>query len=93
MTAMIARTADARSVLTFRVQGRTFAMDAASVQEVVRAPRITRVPGAPAGLQGVTNLRGTVTPVVSAATLLTPGAENTADAGAVIVMDFTSPLA
>ena len=91
MTAAVA--AQACSVLTFRVEGRLFAMDAASVQEVVRSPRITRVPGGPSGLKGVTNLRGAVTPVVSGAALLNTGDEHGSETGAVIVMDFISPLA
>lgn len=56
--------------LTFRVDGARFAIPAASVREVVRVPRLTRVPHAPASLIGIGNFRGAVLPVLSFATLL-----------------------
>lgn len=57
--------------LTFRVDGARFAIPAASVREVARVPRLTRVPHAPASLIGIGNFRGAVLPVLSFATLLT----------------------
>ena len=57
-------------LLTFRVGATDFAVSAAEVAEVLRPPKLTRVPLAPAGLLGVTSLRGAVVPVVSLARLL-----------------------
>lgn len=49
------------------------AMAADGVAEVIRAPRITRMPHGPPGLLGVTHLRGVVLPVISLAALLGDG--------------------
>ncbi|KIC58414.1 MULTISPECIES: chemotaxis protein CheW [Brevundimonas] len=79
-----------RAVLTFRAAGQRMAVGAEVVSEVLSAPRLTRVPYAPASLAGLANLRGTVSPVVSVARLLgeTPGPESQ-----VIVMDLATPVA
>ena len=62
MSAAAARTT---RVLTFGVGGRTFAIEAASVAEVLPALPVTRVPQAPAALQGIANVRGRVAPIVA----------------------------
>lgn len=49
------------------------ALAASGVAEVIRAPRITRVPNGPPSLLGVTHLRGTILPVVSLGRLLADG--------------------
>lgn len=59
--------------LTVRAGDARVAMAAGSVAEVIRGPRITRVPNGPAGLLGVTHLRGAVLPVVSLRRLLGGG--------------------
>lgn len=46
------------------------AMAASAVAEVVREPRVTRMPNGPASLLGVTHLRGVVLPVISLRGLL-----------------------
>src|SRR5581483_9161094 len=48
----------------FRVGSETFALPIALVHEIVRLPRITAVPDAPAYVEGVMNLRGKIVPVV-----------------------------
>jgi purine-binding chemotaxis protein CheW len=50
--------------------GRAFAVDVTDVREVVVLDAITPVPGAPSGVIGLMNLRGTVLPVVEARPLL-----------------------
>lgn len=47
-----------------RFAGARYAVDMASVAEVVPVPVMTRVPGAPSWLSGVVNWRGRVLPVV-----------------------------
>jgi purine-binding chemotaxis protein CheW len=56
--------------LLFRVGERIYALPADEVVEVIRPPRIAAVPQSPPSLLGVTNLRGSVIPVVSLRTLL-----------------------
>jgi purine-binding chemotaxis protein CheW len=57
-------------MLTFRVDGQSFALGTETIWEVARMPRISRVPNAPASLLGLANLRGSVIPVLSMARLL-----------------------
>jgi chemotaxis protein histidine kinase CheA len=47
-----------------------YALELAAVREVVRAPDVTPLPGAPAAVLGVLNLRGEVVPLIDTATLL-----------------------
>ncbi len=61
---------ETRQRLTVRAGGARVAMAAEGVAEVIRTPRITRMPNGPPGLLGVTHLRGLVLPVVSLGALL-----------------------
>ena len=49
--------------LTFTLDGEAFALNIASVREVLEFTTITRVPGAPEYMRGVINLRGQAVPV------------------------------
>jgi purine-binding chemotaxis protein CheW len=51
-------------VLVFEVAGRRFGLPAVAVREVVRAVALVPLPNAPAVVEGVINLRGTVVPVL-----------------------------
>lgn len=52
--------------LVVRVGERRLALPIEQVEGVAIAPPISRVPGTPAGLLGLTNLRGSVLPVLDA---------------------------
>jgi purine-binding chemotaxis protein CheW len=54
----------------FEVSGSAYALDVASVREVVRWQAVTPLPRAPTLIQGVVDLRGTVIPVVDLAEVL-----------------------
>jgi len=54
------------SVLTFRLEGREFAVPVGEVIEVLRMVAVTPLPEAPAWVGGVLNYRGRVIPVVDA---------------------------
>ena len=54
----------AREVLVFEVGGQKYALPTADVCELVRAVAITPVPGAPAVIEGVVDVRGRVLPVL-----------------------------
>jgi purine-binding chemotaxis protein CheW len=77
--------------LTVRAGQARVAMAASGVAEVIRAPRITRMPHGPPGLIGVTHLRGAILPVVSLSQLLgeTAGA---GDATRVVVLRRDQPV-
>jgi purine-binding chemotaxis protein CheW len=62
--------ADARRACVVLLGGRPFAVDVTAAREVVVVEQTTPVPGAPAPLIGVMNLRGSVLPVVEARPLL-----------------------
>jgi purine-binding chemotaxis protein CheW len=52
-------------LLTFRLGEKQFGIEMASIREIVRIPRITRVPLSPDYVLGVMNLRGSIIPVLS----------------------------
>lgn len=59
------QTGDDEQVVVFRLDSEEFGVPIDSVQEIVRVPEtLTHVPKAPAAVEGVINLRGTVLPVV-----------------------------
>src|SRR5205085_8492167 len=51
-------------VLVFEVAGRRFGLPAAVVREVLRAVALTPLPKAPAVVEGLVNVRGTLVPVL-----------------------------
>lgn len=51
--------------VTFTMNKEEYAVDILSVQEINRVTEITRVPNAPAYVEGVINLRGKVIPVIN----------------------------
>lgn len=57
--------AQARQFVTFRIGAELFGVKLAEVQEIIRMPDLVQVPLAPAGLEGIANLRGAVLPVTS----------------------------
>jgi len=66
----LAERAPARRACVVMLGGRPFALDVADTREVVVLDVTTPVPGAPAALVGVMNLRGSVLPVIEARPLL-----------------------
>lgn len=66
----VAERGPARRACVVLLGGRPFAVDVAEAREVVVVDSTTPVPGAPAPLVGVMNLRGNVLPVVEARPLL-----------------------
>lgn len=62
-----------RKILTFHMSGQTFAIPMSSLVELREWEEPTPVPGAPAFIRGVINLRGTVLPIVDLAERLGNG--------------------
>ena len=63
-------TADAASGVVVRLCGARYAVPMEAVAEVGRVPRVTRVPGVPDWVAGVSNWRGRILPVVDLRPLL-----------------------
>ena len=53
--------------LTFRIAGEEYAIGILRVKEIIQFESATKVPGTPAWIRGVINLRGSVVPVVDLA--------------------------
>jgi purine-binding chemotaxis protein CheW len=73
--------------IVFRLGGQDYGMPIAAVSEVVRPPEhITRLPKAPAFIDGVMNLRGAVVPVVDLGRRLDVAAAEQAGARRILVV-------
>jgi purine-binding chemotaxis protein CheW len=53
-----------QQVVLFDLASERYAIDSMNVREIIRMQAITKIPGAPASVEGVINLRGKVTPVL-----------------------------
>jgi len=77
--------------LTVSSNGVRLAIPVGDIAEVIREPAVTRVPLSPPSLVGVSNLRGSVLPILSLATLL--GQQHSGGAAKkVVVVDRGSPV-
>ena len=80
------------SALTFVAGGERLAIAASHVSEVVRSPRLARLPLSPPGLAGVVSLRGQVVPVIALSRLLHGVSHEPAGEARVIVVEDESPV-
>src|SRR5215467_11307354 len=60
----VAAITEIRQYLTFKLENEIFALDVATVREVLDFTTVTRIPRTPEFMRGVINLRGSVVPVV-----------------------------
>ena len=79
-------------LVTFSLGSEEFGVDIMKVQEIIRIPPITRVPKAPAYVEGVINLRGNVIPVVNLRKRfgMSPGEET--DLSRIVVLQFNGKV-
>ncbi|NMC54272.1 MAG: chemotaxis protein CheW [Chloroflexi bacterium] len=54
-----------KQLVIFTLAGEQFGIDIASVESIIKLQRITSVPQAPDFVEGITNLRGAILPVVN----------------------------
>jgi purine-binding chemotaxis protein CheW len=76
-----------RRYLVFTLGTDDYALDAALVRELLRPPRLTRVPGAPVALAGLANLRGTALPVLDLRRVVRPDLEPATEPTRVVVAE------
>lgn len=81
-----------RQFTIFTVDGETFGVSLGEVKEIIRMPEVVRVPLAPPSLEGLTNLRGTVLPVVNTRSLFGGAAIEHDDATRVVILDRAQPI-
>lgn len=56
----------------FEIAGQTYAVEIERVREILATPVVTRLPDAPAAIEGVIDLRGALIPVLDLAAFLAP---------------------
>jgi purine-binding chemotaxis protein CheW len=74
----------------FRLEERSYGIDLVSVREILRTRAATRLPGAPAAVAGLINVRGTIVTVVDLAVALKLRAAPTA--GSVMLIEHGPKL-
>jgi purine-binding chemotaxis protein CheW len=85
-------TGDTRQFVVFLVGEDVFAVDLAPVQEIIRLPDAVRVPLAPSALNGLSNLRGRILPIVSLRRMFGFAEIAPNDSTRAIVVDVGQPL-
>ena len=78
--------------VTFVVGAEVYAVALAPVQEIIRVPAVVRVPLAPPALEGLSNLRGKILPIVSLRRIFDCPARASDDASRALVIDLGQPL-
>ncbi|WP_370261807.1 chemotaxis protein CheW [Limnobacter sp.] len=83
---------DVHQFVIFVVNGEVFAVDMSPVQEIIRVPEVVRVPMAPHSLEGLSNLRGKVLPIISLRRIFGFDEQDYDDSTRAIVIDQGQPL-
>lgn len=74
------------TLLSFKLDDESFALDAMKVNHILEVPEITRIPDTPDFMKGVLNLHGNIIPVVDLRLMMGfPGAEFTNDTAIVVI--------
>jgi purine-binding chemotaxis protein CheW len=81
-----------RQYVTFITGDEVFAVDMAPVQEIIRVPEVVRVPLAPSTLEGLSNLRGKVLPIISLRRVFGFADRAYDEATRAVVIDYGQPL-
>lgn len=89
-TATVTQTASAdEQVVVFDVSNESYAVNIARVHEIIRLQQITVIPGAPACVEGVINLRGKVIPVLDLRKRFHLNAEEHTRASRIVVVEIS----
>ncbi|SKA31536.1 chemotaxis protein CheW [Consotaella salsifontis] len=78
--------------VTFFIKAETFAVPLRQVKEIIRMPALMNLPLAPRSLQGITNLRGAVLPVLNLRRAFGIEDVGSDDATRVVVLDIGRPV-
>jgi purine-binding chemotaxis protein CheW len=81
----VAPTSGARRTLLFRVGSAVYGCDIDDIREIVPYRQATRLPGAPAYVAGLINLRGTIVTVLDLGARLDPNRECVTDGSIMLV--------
>jgi purine-binding chemotaxis protein CheW len=80
----------ARKLLLFRSGGQVFAVEAGAVLEILPTSPPTRIPGAPAAVRGLINVRGRLVTVVDAAAAIGIAAAPAPEGGSLVMVEHRS---
>ena len=78
-------------ILTFVLGGEEYGIDILKVREIIQYTRPTRVPGMPAAVKGMINLRGRVVPVIDLSVRFGFPESVITDHTAIVMVETTSP--
>ena len=81
----VAPTSGARRTLLFRVSSAVYGCDIDDIREIVPYRQATRLPGAPAYVAGLINLRGTIVTVLDLGARLDPNRQRVTDGSIMLV--------
>lgn len=74
--------------VTFQLENETYGIDVMQIREVLRSQEISPVPGAPAYVLGIINLRGSVVAIIDTRTRFgLPRREEMDDASRILIME------
>src|SRR5271157_148195 len=79
---------DESQLVTFLLKDEEFGFDIMSVQEIIRLPKMAKVPRVPAFVDGIANLRGVVLPVIDMRTRFGMERAEATDRTRVLVVDI-----
>jgi len=79
---------DENQLVTFLLKDEEFGFDIMSVQEIIRLPKMAKVPRVPAYVDGIANLRGVVLPVIDMRTRFGVERAEETDRTRVLVVDI-----
>jgi purine-binding chemotaxis protein CheW len=78
---------DESQLVTFYLGEEEFGFDIMSVQEIIRQPKLSRIPMAPPYVEGIANLRGMVLPIIDTRTRFGMARAEDTDRTRVLVVD------
>jgi len=88
----VAATVQGHQFVTFSVADEMFAVPMAPVQEIIRVPEVARMPLTPAALDGLSNLRGRVLPIINLRRLFNTAERVNDDASRALVINLGQSL-
>jgi len=80
--------ADGTQLVTFLLKDEEFGFDIMSVQEIIRLPKMSKLPHTPDYVEGISSLRGTVLPIFDIRTRFGMKREEHTDRSRVLVIDI-----
>lgn len=73
--------------VTFQLDDETYGIDVMQIREVLRSPEISPVPGAPAFVLGIINLRGNVVAIIDTRSRFNLGPREVDDSSRILILE------